>query len=174
MLKARQAAILIAVFLLIGLNGCYTKFKQAEVKLVPDANKTVIYDDWDFGRGWYRDGIEVYDTYYDYYYAQWWDQCVWCTNNVQVRVIETEPGDKIDRRDYDIMPGIRHDENIPQHPYEYSAPSVQGQQPKVDDPPPPNNDQPKVENKDNQSKSNQPNSNEKESGGTKIKRRGGR
>jgi len=174
MLKARQAAILIAVFLLISLNGCYTKFKQAEVKLVPDTDKTVIYDDWEFGRGWYRDGIEVYATYYDYYYAQWWDECVWCANSVPSRVIETEPSGKIDRRDYENMPIIRHADNIPQHPYEYSGPTTQGQHQKLDNPPPPNTDQPKVDNNDNQSRSNPDNSNDKGSSGTKIKRRGRR
>ena len=162
MLKARQAAILIAVFLMIGLNGCYTKFEQAKVKLVPDDNKTVIYEDWDFSRGWYRDGIEVYNTYYDYYYAQWWDECVWCTDNAPEQVFESEPGGKIDRRDYN---------NMPQHPYEYSGSTMQGQQPKLDNPPPSNTDQPKVGNNDDQTKNNQDNSNEKESNDAKIKRR---
>jgi len=172
MLRARQAAILIAAFLLISLDGCYTKFRLAETKLVPDDNKTVVYDDWEFSRGWYRDGIEVYAAYYDYYYGQWWDQCVWCGDNNTVRVIATEPAGKIDRRDYHDMPPLHHDDNIPQHPYEYSDPIGQAQQPKFDDPPPAGADQPKIENNNDQSKSSQGNSDEKETDGTKIKRRG--
>jgi type IV secretory pathway VirB10-like protein len=190
MFKARQAAILIAVFLLIGLNGCYTKFRQAKVKLVPDDNNTVIYDDWDFSRGWYRDGIEVYSTYYDYYYAQWWDQSPRRSKNAEAQVIETEPAGKIERRDYGDWPFLDQfdqSDSIPQHPYEYSGPGLQDQppkvdnpppanadQPKVDNPPPANSDQPKVKNDDNQSKDNQKNTNENKSDDTKIKRRGGR
>lgn len=79
MFKNSTAAIIVAAFLLLGLNGCYTKLNFAKPELMP-AKPTRAYN-WDFGNGWYHDEYSNYDISYGYYYSQWWDDCRWNNNN---------------------------------------------------------------------------------------------
>ncbi|MCP4582715.1 MAG: hypothetical protein GY839_13980 [candidate division Zixibacteria bacterium] len=164
MLKANRAAILIAVFLLFSLQGCYTKLKSAKPRLVPDETSGQDYRDWDFGYGWYRPGIEVYSSYFGFYYGQWWDNCSWCDennyayyDNTGASETETEEG-KIKSRDDNVYP---------HHQYQHVIPSDNSSRQKIDIPPPANNSEPKSYS-NNQSKS-KSNTSNRSSG--KIKRR---
>jgi hypothetical protein len=109
MLLKRAAAILIAVFLLLNISGCYTKLKSPEPRLVPD--DPVIEGDapeWDFGWGWYSPNWRTTNVYYDYYHISWWDECRWCDDESGPDIDLFEPTDKITHRDYFYtQPGVQ-------------------------------------------------------------------
>ena len=166
MRKAIPAAIIIAVFLLFGLNGCYTKLKFAGPVPALEAPTGGIAPVWEFSYGWYRPGVEIYDSYHGYYYGRWWDECSWCgqyysSNNDDNSTMDDESiseSGKITRRGND---------SYPHHPYQYVIPSDNGSQPSADPIPPAKFDQSKNNNKTQ--------SNSAKSGNSgKIKKRGRR
>jgi len=75
------AAIIVAAFLLITANGCYTKLKSLDAKLVPDApvteSETSTETEWDFSWGWYQPEWDSDGDYRDYYRTSWWDDPPW-------------------------------------------------------------------------------------------------
>jgi len=143
--KANRAAIIIAVFLLFSLEGCYTKLKSTRPRLVPDEKSEKISREWDFSYGWYRPGMEIYSSYYGFYYGQWWDNCPWCDQYTYTDpegsgeyVSETGDG-KIKHRDVHVYP---------HHPYQFVIPSDNSSNQKIDIPPPANYSEPKNYNND--------------------------
>ena len=105
MLMKRAAAALVAAFLLLATNGCYTQLKSRSPKLIPDEPETEVETSWDFDWGWTEPEYYNSTVYYDYYYIPWWDECIWCDNDDETSssnqsVIEPSPeAGKITRRD---------------------------------------------------------------------------
>lgn len=106
MLKLNKAAILIAVFLLLTINGCYTKLKSPNVKIIPEnPDEAAEQPRWDFGWGWYDHSWSDYYDYYGYYYVSWWDECRWCGDEEEVDIHLFNNLEKIKRRDNEYVPG---------------------------------------------------------------------
>jgi hypothetical protein len=105
MLMKRAAATLVAAFLLLATNGCYTHLKSRATKLVPDEPVVEQETVWDFDWGWIEPDYYNSTVYYDYYYVPWWDGCSWCDNDDETTssgqsTIEPSPENgKITRRD---------------------------------------------------------------------------
>jgi hypothetical protein len=109
MFKFSQAAILIAVFLLLVLSGCYTRIKSPAVKIVPDTpNDLTVQESWDFGWGWYDQNWSDYNAYYGYYYVAWWDECRWCDDDESPDIHLFNNEHKINRRQNDYIPRAYH------------------------------------------------------------------
>jgi hypothetical protein len=110
MLIKRTAAILIAVFLFISISGCYTRLKSPKPKLIPDEPEISTEAQWDFGWGWYEPDWYVSNSYYDYYYINWWDECRWCEDETPSApdIGPVDESGKIPRRgDYDYNPNVQ-------------------------------------------------------------------
>jgi len=107
----RKTALIMAVFLSLVLNGCYTKF--AHRGLLESQAQAVTAeadsDRWEFGYGWYRSMYQSYDVYHGYYYGQWWDDCAWLQEpgpEGRSGIIDDQSG-KIGRRDnHSFQPGV--------------------------------------------------------------------
>lgn len=166
MRKAIPAAIIIAVFLLTSLNGCYTKLKYVRPRLAPEAPVGGNSRTWEFSLGWHRPGVEIYDSYYGYYYGRWWEDCSWCG---QYYVADNDDNPSTDNDNLTEYGKIsrRDDDSYPHHPYQYVIPSDNSPQQTADPIPPAKYDQSKNNNK-TQSKST------KGSNSGKIKKRGRR
>ena len=109
MFKFNRAAILIAVFLSLAMNGCYTKIKSPAVRLVPDEREEIVQDEyWDFGWGWYDYRWSAYNDYYGYYGVAWWDECRWCDNDESPDLHFFNNEQKINRRPDDYIPQAHH------------------------------------------------------------------
>ena len=75
-----KTAILIAVFLLLFMGGCYTKLKHPTPVIIPEEAEVIEGEDqgWDFSYGWYWSDSYSHSIHYGYYYTPWWDDCPWC------------------------------------------------------------------------------------------------
>lgn len=104
-----RTAILIAVFLLLLMGGCYTKLKHPTPVIIPEETGVIEVDDqhWDFSYGWYWSDWYSYSIHYGYYYTPWWDDCPWCLQDdlySQDGEISIKPSEKIVRRDDGYTP----------------------------------------------------------------------
>lgn len=104
-----KTAILIAVFLLFFLGGCYTKLKHPAPVIIPEEAEVIGVDDqlWDFSYGWYWSDWYRYSMHYGYYCTPWWYDCPWCLQNdlySQDGEIAFKPSGKIVRRDDSYTP----------------------------------------------------------------------
>lgn len=104
-----KTAILIAVFLLLLMGGCYTKLKHPTPVLIPEEAEVIEADDqhWDFSYGWYWSDWYSHSINYGYYYTPWWDDCAWCSRDDSYRQdsdISVKPSEKIVRRDDGYTP----------------------------------------------------------------------
>ena len=96
----RKTAPLVAVFLLISLDGCYTTLRMANTEI--ETNRISDTADWHFGYGWYLGNPEYQDDYRYFYYTPWWDNCRWCgqsENDFTLIPSSEPPGGKIGRRE---------------------------------------------------------------------------
>ena len=160
-----KTALIIAVFLMFGLNGCYTKFAHRGLMDMPDQPAAAEADSeqWDFGFGWYRPVYQEYGAYHDYYYGQWWDNCprLQDADSTNQGMDYDEQNGKIARRDYYNFPaGV-----IIEPPMAGVVPDPNGKPPAS-----PGISQPIT--KDNNDNANSDNSQKSDS--AKLKRRGGR
>jgi hypothetical protein len=110
-----KTAILIAVFLLFFLEGCYTKLKHPVPVINPDEPGVVESNEqlWDFSYGWYWSGWQRYSTHYGYYCRPWWYDCPWCFHNDlngDENEVSYESLEKITRRDdgYTLQEGFHY------------------------------------------------------------------